>query len=83
MAFITLKKVKPLSFSLPRHKIDRTTIRWTSSNGQKTYIADMPHQYLINCKVMIEDGRHQSIDTDSEMYKVIVREIEYKDRYAR
>ena len=83
MAFIKLKKVKPLGFSAARHKIDRVTMLWINSAGSKIYIADMPEQYLKNCIKMIEDGRHGSTNTDDEIYHVLKRELVWKDRFGR
>lgn len=83
MAFLNVRKVKPLGFSTARHKIDRVTMKWQNSSGRKIYIADMPEQYLKNCIRMIEQGRHDSTTTDDEIYHLLKRELVWKDRFGR
>ena len=78
MPLFKVRKAKPLSFVLKKHSVDRVSHTWTSKNGSKTYVSDMNDVHLENTIKLVKKGDHNSINTSSEIYKLLVKEKEYR-----
>tara|TARA_R110000772_G_scaffold183128_4_gene294319 strand:- start:188 stop:448 length:261 start_codon:yes stop_codon:yes gene_type:complete len=78
MAFITTRKMIPLSFDRKKHEEERSSFFWTSKNGDQKLIKDINPVHLRNIERLIVNDLHDSIKTSHYVYSTIVNEKEYK-----